>query len=98
MSDNISTQKRGTDGQNHDITVISRKHIKITGVKDVIGFDGYYVELDTVCGHLFIDGEDIKINTLDTDSGIVELDGSISALTYSDGNGKEKKSIFKRNR
>jgi len=45
-----------------------------------------------------VDGENIKIGALDTDSGVVALEGDIGALTYSDSFGKEKKGLFKRGR
>ena len=98
MIDSAGNQKKESQTSIHEINITSRKHMKITGVKEVIGFDGYFVELETLCGHLYIDGENIKIGTLDTDVGVVELDGNISALTYSNDDGKEKKSIFKRSR
>lgn len=95
MAENGNTQKKNTS---HELSLLSRKHMRISGVLEVIGFDGYYVELSTSCGRLCIDGENIKIGTLDTDSGVVELDGDVSAFTYSDGDAKEKKSFFKRSR
>lgn len=98
MAESATTQKRNAGNTEHDITLVSRKQMRITGVRDIIGFDGCYVELDTVCGRLYVDGENIKIGALDTDSGVVALEGDIGALTYSDGFGKEKKGLFKRGR
>ena len=92
----MNTQRKDIVTEEHEIELRARKHMKVKGVKEVIGFDSSYVELLTLCGHMYIDGDGIKIGTLDTDKGVVELEGSIGAVTYSDGEAKEKKSFFGR--
>jgi len=96
MAENVNVQKKNASSGEHGIELRLRKYMKITGVRDVVGFDSTYAELSTACGVLYIDGENIKIGILDTDSGVVELEGSISAVTYSDGETKEKKGFFGR--
>ncbi len=80
----------------HTVHIDKRRHMKIEGVLEVIGFDGGYVELITSCGRLMIDGEDIKIGVLDTDAGVVELDGNILSVEYVEDAEREKRGFFKR--
>lgn len=80
----------------HEIKLEQRKQMRITGVREVNSFDTNTVELDTVCGIMIVDGIDLKLGTLDTDSGVVELSGTVTAINYSDGSEPERKGFFKR--
>ncbi len=82
--------------QSHAVTLDMRKRMEITGVREVVSFDDAGAILRTVCGELTAEGKGIKINVLDTDRGIVTLEGTIDALFYSDLDDKEKKGIFGR--
>ena len=70
--------------EKNDIALRSRKHIDVTGVKDVQSFDEGSVVMTTCCGDMAIEGAGLKIGTLDTDRGIVSVDGKISAVIYYD--------------
>ena len=50
--------------------------------------------LITDCGELTLEGSNIRVGTLDTERGIVSVDGKFSALYYSDNNSRRKRSIF----
>ena len=66
-----------------DITVKSRNKMSITGVTEVVSFDEAAVELRTVCGDLCVEGDGLHIGVLDTEQGIVTLDGkSIDGIYY----------------
>ena len=77
-----------------DIRLFSREKLDVSGVLDVIRFDDLCVVLQTRCGELTIDGKNIKISVLDTEKGVVSLDGTIDAIYYSDDNKKEKRGFF----
>ena len=77
-----------------DIRLFSREKLDVSGVVDVIRFDDLCVVLQTRCGELTIDGKNIKISVLDTEKGVVSLDGTIDAIYYSDDNKKEKRGFF----
>ena len=70
--------------EKNDIAIRSRKHMDITGVKEVLSFDDCSVAVVTCLGEIHIDGEDLKIDTLDTGKGIVSVDGKINAVVYCD--------------
>ena len=77
-----------------DIMLHNRERLDVNGVIDVVRFDDVCVVLQTCCGELTIDGKNIKISVLDTDKGVVSLDGMIDAMYYSDDNKKEKRGFF----
>ncbi|MBE6530746.1 MAG: sporulation protein YabP [Ruminococcaceae bacterium] len=82
------------DGQIHDISLNMRKHMDITGVRDVVSFDEQSVILTTVCGEMTVEGRDIKIGVLDTDRGIVSLDGKVDAVFYSNSDENKRQGLF----
>lgn len=80
----------------HEIRILSRKEASITGVCEVISFDEEGARLNTVEGELWVEGEEIKIGTLDTEGGVVSLSGRINGFYYSDDHKAEKKGFFSR--
>lgn len=85
--------KRSKD---HALSLEERGQLRVSGVNDVMSFDSDSAELDTVRGILSVEGNGLKLDMLDTDSGIVEINGRIDSIIYSDSGEGEKKGIFKR--
>lgn len=88
MNENVSNAEK------NDILIRSRKHIDITGVRDVVSFDDRTVMLVTSGGDLAVEGEDMKLGVLDTEKGVVSVDGKISAVVYLDNCPPRKKGLF----
>lgn len=84
------------DKERQELNLVLRKHLDISGVCEVVRFDDLCVVLMTACGELTVDGADIKISVLDTDRGVVSLDGRIDAMYYSAEKGEEKRGFFGR--
>ena len=82
--------------EKNDILVRSRKHIDVTGVRDVVSFDDRAVVIVTVGGDMAVEGENLKIGALDIDKGIVSVDGKINAVIYYDTAGNGKCGLFGR--
>lgn len=80
----------------HDISIKSRKTMSIDGVEDVVSFDEFQVVLITTCGEMTVEGTELHIKVLELGEGVVELDGNIDSVAYSDGKADEnnEKSIF----
>ena len=79
----------------HEVAIKGRNHIDITGVSEVLSFDDLSVTMVTVAGEMTVEGSDLKIGVLDTERGVVAIDGKISAVFYDDGEASgEKKGIF----
>jgi len=80
----------------HEINILSREKMSITGVKEVMSFDDCGASLSTVDGELTVEGEGIKIGALDTSCGRVSLSGKINGLYYSSDSVEKKKGMLKR--
>ena len=76
MTENTEKQK------NHGVLIRARAHLEITAVTDVISFDEDSVNLETEMGEMMIDGENLHVGTLDTQKGVVVIDGRINGLYY----------------
>ncbi|MBO5415806.1 MAG: sporulation protein YabP [Clostridia bacterium] len=82
------------EGQVHGIALEMRKHMEITGVREVVSFDDVCVVLKTVCGELTAEGKEMKINILDTERGVVTLDGKVDAIFYTDTTDTPHRGLF----
>lgn len=89
MNDQATTDR-------HDVSIKGRKHIDVTGVKEVLSFDERSVSLVTCGGEMTLEGEDLKIGALDTDKGLLSVDGRINGMYYYDGRTEEKRGILGR--
>ena len=77
-------EKGNEQEKKHALSMGARGHISISGVTEVESFDEQTVELITNCGALTLEGEGLHIGTLDIARGVVEVDGRINGLYYSD--------------
>ena len=76
----------------HDLTLISRKELKITGVRQILNFDDTTVTFITSAGELEIDGESLNIDVLDLNRGVASVTGTITGMNYiSDQPNKKRK-------
>lgn len=90
MSDNALVPER------NDIVIRSRRHIDITGVRDVISFDDRSIVAVTRCGDMAVEGDALKIEVIDVEKEILSIDGKISAVIYYDSEPPKKRRIFGR--
>ena len=82
----------------HECAIRHREHIDITGVREVTSFDDGAVLLVTDCGDLTLEGDGLHVGTLDTDKGIISVDGKINALYYTDSIKKGRRGFFSRDK
>lgn len=75
--------------QSHNIILENRNMLSISGVTDVESFDENTIVLFTQLGELTVQGKDLHINAMSTDSGDLSVEGDIWSIIYGD---KEKKS------
>ena len=78
------------------LQLTTRKQLEVNGIIDVIRFDDQTVVLQTVCGELTVEGSSLKISVLDTEKGIVSLDGQVDSIYYSDDTKEVKRKFFGR--
>ncbi|MBR0039855.1 MAG: sporulation protein YabP [Oscillospiraceae bacterium] len=66
----------------HSLQMENRERLRLTGVSDVSGFDENLIALSTDMGELLIRGEELHIDKIDLDAGVMELRGRICEICY----------------
>lgn len=82
----------------HKLSLIGRKMLSLTGVKEVVSFDAKEVILETEQGMLLLHGDEMNVTRLLVEKGEVDLEGRIDSLAYTErGHGsKHSESFVKR--
>ena len=83
-----------TDRHNHEIIISERRSLRVSGVRDVDSFDEGGAVLKTDMGELTVEGVGLNVETLDIDRGVVELNGRIDCIFYSENSSDEKRGLF----
>ena len=66
----------------HKLALAERRQLTVTGVTEVVSFEDTAVVLRTDLGTLVVQGQELKLKTLSTEGGQVEVDGTVTALVY----------------
>ena len=72
----------------------NRKHLTISGVEEVNGFDDGYVQLQTALGEMLVYGRDLTVEELSVETGELTIRGEVVSLEYRET--PEKRSFFAR--
>lgn len=67
----------------HALTLDERQKLTVTGVTEVVSFDETAVVLHTGLGTLVIQGQQLKLKTLE--GGNVAVTGQVASLVYEQG-------------
>lgn len=78
----------------HEVKILNRRLIEMTGVKEVDSFDNQEFLLETVLGYLMISGENLQIKTLDVAEGRIEIKGKLIDLSYLDDHQDDQAKSF----
>lgn len=79
----------------HNFICKERKHLELSGVKNVERFDENEFVLETTLGWMVIKGSELVLNKLDTEHGDVVIKGNIDVVEYTSSQSK-KESVFSR--
>ena len=66
----------------HKLTLEGRSRLSVSGVRDVESFDENTVVMDTSRGVLVVQGENLHLQNLSLDGGLVIVDGTVGAMVY----------------
>lgn len=66
----------------HELMLVGRKRLQVSGVTQVASFDEREVVLDTRNGSLTIRGEGLHMTQLDLDNGRFAVGGQVNMLQY----------------
>lgn len=75
---------------NHEISIIERQNITISGISKIESFDSEEFILETTLGNLGIKGRELEIIKLDTYEGTIMIKGIIDAFSYLEDAKKKK--------
>lgn len=78
----------------HSAIMQDRQSLELTGVTDVDSFDENEISLYTTLGEMVIRGRGLHVNTMDVDTGNMQIDGDIHSLVYGDKDRKKKLSLW----
>jgi len=68
--------------QGHQLTLVDRSALTITGIKHVDSFDDDEVMLQTTLGILFLKGEGLNVNQLNLEEGKISIVGQVNSIEY----------------
>ena len=80
----------------HRVSMEDRSSMSLTGIEKVISFEPDMAMLISKNGRLKITGRELHVINLDMDKGMVDLQGRIDALSYSDRTNAKDGSLIKR--
>lgn len=80
----------------HEIKMVNRKKMDISGVINVESFDNEEFLLETENGFLAIRGQNLHMKNLNVESGLVSIEGLIMDMAYVDqtSGGDKAKGLF----
>lgn len=70
-----------------------REKLTLTGAREVVRFDEFYVELNTDLGFLTVEGQDLKLKCLSLEDGHVVVEGTVDSVCY--GQTRQKRGLFR---
>ncbi len=76
------------------VMIKDRVAVEVDAVKNIRAFDSGSVIVELNDGRLIIEGEDLRIDSLDKNAGKLHLTGEINAVIYPKGT-RKKKGILK---
>ncbi|TJY38559.1 sporulation protein YabP [Cohnella pontilimi] len=81
--------------KHHEIRMLNRKTLEITGVGNVESFDNEEFLLVTECGFLAVRGQNLHMKNLSLEQGLVAIEGTVNSLVYLDaGSAGKSKGLF----
>lgn len=78
----------------HELKMINRETLNLSGVNKVINFDNDEFFLNSVMGDIYVKGKNLEVLQLDTDKGDIKIKGKINSIIYNDSKKENKESLF----
>lgn len=86
----IMENKEVMEFGSHELKLIDRREISLTGIKKITSFDAEEFLLESNMGIILIKGTNLEIMKLDTHDGNVKIKGKINGFNYLDNKEKSK--------
>ena len=82
------------DSTKHEVKLIDRGLIYLTGIDRIISFDATNFLMESVMGSIEIKGEGLVIVIMDTHDGVVTINGVINSFIYEEDTKKNAESFW----
>lgn len=69
-------------GLKHNLNLEARKHLNLTGVKDVESFDENAIIASLYNCDVIIKGSNLQISNLNIDNGNLDVEGTVDSISY----------------
>ena len=66
----------------HNLTLIDRKHLTITGIEKVVSVKPDLVQLKSSAGDIVVNGQNIEVTKLDLEQHTLNLNGKFDSIKY----------------
>lgn len=66
----------------HTLRLDSRSKLTVSGVTEVLSFEDTAALLETAMGQMVIEGENLQLKSLEAQTGVVTIEGTVSSLSY----------------
>lgn len=83
-----------TSRRPHVLHMEDRTQLFVTGITDVDSYSDTIVLCKTVCGDMIIEGENLHVLELKLENGELQLQGTITAITYTKEENERKTGGF----
>lgn len=90
MGDIVDSNIESVNFGTHEVKIIDRSIINLSGIKKIISFNKEEFLLESVMGIIDIKGNNLELIKLDTHDGNVKIKGKISSFQYIEANKKNK--------
>lgn len=88
--------KPNSEIKKHNLTLNNCQTLYLDGISEVLNFDDTLISLVCPQGVLSIEGNSLRITKYLMQSGEMAVEGTVTAIIYSDNNGEEKRGFFSR--
>ena len=78
----------------HSIHIQERSRTTVSGVSNVLSYDDLQIEAETTGGTLALQGEGLRIDGLDTQTGELTISGRIDRFAYLESKKKKRISLL----
>lgn len=76
------TESAVSSRRTHVLHMEDRKQLSLTAIMDVDSYSDTIVMCKTAFGDMIIEGEDLHVRELNLENGEMQLQGTITAITY----------------
>ncbi len=82
------------ENNHQELILKDKKTLTLNGVVNILDFSELEMTIDTVFGTVVVEGEEMKIENLSKDDGVINVVGKIEGFYYK--RTREKKNLFSR--